>query len=377
MKNYFIIFCSRFWGILILLMVFVIFGCSKVQFDSLPNPLCQRINNIYGADACILSKSGIATLKYGMSFGSVDILIVDDNSGSMYTEQTEMANRFPGFLDSLSRLDYQLAIITTDVTNNAGQFISFPNGLKYIGNNSRVIDAKHYNNISQFQQTIKRPETFTCDTSGYTQCPSGDERGIYALNKAISRTDQSGFFRFSNHLAVIILSDEDERSNGGQIQGYPIEELDLPKTFANNIKTYLGDTKTVSVHSIIIKPNDSSCFSQQNSQNRVKGEYGNYYAALSQPSFDIKSGGNILDGTLGSICSSNYTNELGNIANHVGNNVKTLALPCQPIDKLVDITFDPAPNYPVTYSVDDYQRLTFNQYIAPGTELKIELHCNL
>ncbi|MCB0370011.1 MAG: hypothetical protein KDD45_11450, partial [Bdellovibrionales bacterium] len=46
----------------------------------------------------------------------VDILIVIDNSGSMSYEQSEMAKRFSGFVESLNGLDWQLGITTTDVT---------------------------------------------------------------------------------------------------------------------------------------------------------------------------------------------------------------------------------------------------------------------
>src|SRR5690606_3464453 len=103
--------------------------------------------------------------------------------------------------------------------------------------------------------TIKRPESKLCDDSGFLEqaCPSPDERGIYALNLAVERNEKD-FFRSGAHLAVIILSDEDERSFGGhgtQGQGWPLEAKDLPETFVLGMQNNFP-TKSVSVHSVIV-----------------------------------------------------------------------------------------------------------------------------
>src|SRR5690606_8968839 len=50
--------------------------------------------------------------------GRVDILLVDDNSGSMSAEQNLLAQRFSTFISRLSGLDWQIGITTTDVTND-------------------------------------------------------------------------------------------------------------------------------------------------------------------------------------------------------------------------------------------------------------------
>ena len=49
-------------------------------------------------------------------FKKVDILVVDDNSGSMEFEQTSMANRVSNFLAILQGLDWRIGIATTDPT---------------------------------------------------------------------------------------------------------------------------------------------------------------------------------------------------------------------------------------------------------------------
>jgi len=351
-------------------------GCSDVKFSARPSNTCQQYARDFGPNACILGPDG-ETFNYSVQVGNVDILFVDDNSGSMYTEQVHMADRFPGFLDSIYRLDYQIAIITTDTVKDQGRFLPFPNSQTVLKNSSRLKDSKHYDNIQHFQNTIKRPETLVCDNSGYTNCPSGDERGIFALNLALDNSSQRGFFRPGGHLAVVILSDEDERSNGGQIPGYPLEpERDSPESFVGRLTPILGATKTVSVHSIIIRPGDTSCFSVQNSQGAgVKGFYGYQYAALSQPTNQLKSMGNITNGVLGNICSGNYTAELGDIATQINQSVSKIQLPCRPENDDIEITFDPAPNQQIYYTIDIDNRVSFSPAASAGTRVNLKYTC--
>ena len=258
-------------------------ACSDSAFQSAPNATCVQYQRDFGAGGCAATSNGYH-FSYRVTSGEVDMLFVNDNSGSMYQEQVKMAERFPGFLDSIYRLDYRIAIVTTDIYQNGGGFLTFPNGSKFLANTSRLMDGRHSENIGHFQNTIKRQETLNCDLSGYQNCPSGDERGIYAMNLAITRPDQRSFFRAGGHLAVVILSDENERSSGDPNihPDYPIQRLDTPLSFVENTKQYLGTTKSVSVHSIIIRPGDAECFNLQNSQGSgTKGYYGTYYAQLS------------------------------------------------------------------------------------------------
>ena len=368
-------------------------GCNNVSFEAVPPTSCSNVNSAYGDGSCEI-KNNFIKYDYSVTLGNVDILFVDDNSGSMYVEQEKMANQFPGFLDSISTLNYQIAITSTDVAKTAagtkGQFFDFGNGQKILKNSSRIKDSTHYDNITKFQNTIKRSETLQCPNGA--ACPSGDERGIYALNLAIDRSENAPFFRSGGHLAVVILSDEDERSTGGGAPGseinggaigssYKAEDLDLPRTFVQKYGMQLKGAKSISVHSIIIKPAtaisnaDSSCWSQQNNQSGgVKGYYGTQYAALSVPSAELKAMAPIMQGTLGSICSSNYTQEMGQIASFL--NQKSLALPCQPEDGSLEVSFTPA-QPGVSTSIDSDNVLRFSPYIAAGVKVNLKFDCRM
>lgn len=237
------------------------FGCSNVKFAPVMSQACIDYNDTFGPGACILTPSGESQFTYTVRVGDIDILFVNDNSGSMYVEQDKVAKRFQGFLNSLINYNYQIAMITTDISaspNNPpravnqngalqdGRFIAFPNGEKILANPSGDLMI-HNQNIDGFKQTVRRPETLVCDNAGFNRdaCPSGDERGVYALNMALDRAENSSFFRNTGHLAVIILSDEDERSRTHCLNPntnkwepdcpisptYALEEYDLPETF--------------------------------------------------------------------------------------------------------------------------------------------------
>ena len=95
-------------------VVLLAVGCSKVAFEA--NKDFNKCQN--SSLACTLISDNVERFEYDIKVGSgiVDILIVDDNSGSMSPEQAQMAGRFPNFLQSLANLDYHIAITTTDVS---------------------------------------------------------------------------------------------------------------------------------------------------------------------------------------------------------------------------------------------------------------------
>lgn len=363
-------------------------ACSKVDFQSVPSSSCADAIEDFGSDACKQTPDGYNTFKYTITVGDVDIIFVDDNSGSMSAEQNQMANRFPNFLNSIANLNYQIGIITTDVSYSPTNYSSsraangygaYQDGkfLKFDGADY-ILKKGESDAHGKFTRTIKRQETLDCETTyGYspTLCPSGDERGIFALNLMLDRGD-SRMFRPGAHLAVVILSDEDERSNpGAQSSGYALQEYDQPATFVSKVAARLGTTKTVSVHSVIIQPGDTGCYNQNNLGNGIFGSYGYQYAALSQPSASLKALGGIVDGAMGSICASDYGAQLGNIGAKIATNVKDIQLACAPVTGSVSVTFSPAPATTISYTVDSSNKLKFTPAVPAGTAATINYKC--
>lgn len=363
-------------------------ACSDVGFKSVPSKTCTNFNT--QDQSCVPGQS-TNTYKYNFRTGDVDILIVNDNSGSMYPEQQKMADRFPNFLSSISHLFYQIAMVTTDITSAESGPNSAANGngafrdgkLLPFSANEYILTPATTGLVSKFQNTIRRNETLNCGgTGGFesTSCPSGDERGIYALNLALQRNEKS-FFRPGAHLAVIILSDEDERSNGGAYGTRPLESLDLPETFLQNMRdTY--STKTVSVHSVVIRPGDTACLNSQvhytaGSPFPLRGFEGKIYAELSAPNAynpDLLSFTNFTGGVLGSICASDYGAQLGDIGSYVSSEARRneIQLVCRP--NANDVSVVASNGAQLSYTIDSNNRMIFTN-LPIGITVNVSVAC--
>mgnify|MGYP001565490552 CR=1 FL=1 len=366
-----------------ILLMLIAVGCSKFAFEADKN-----FNKCHKSGlACTLISDNIERFEYDIKVGSgvVDILIVDDNSGSMSPEQAQMAGRFPNFLQSLANLDYHIAITTTDVSasmlsiNNQWQ----PNGPKPANGNGAFQDGKFIpfspglsvltrdtaNKESLFYNTVQRPETLSCEQNDFSlnYCPSPDERGIYAARLAVERADPS-FFRASAHLALVVLADEDERSQGGQVAGYPLEEKDMPEGLIAAVKSKFGGAKTFSAHAIIVKPGDDACLNAQTATfgtRTVRGFFGSTYARLAE----------LTSGVVGSICSSDYGAQLGEIGFNIQDQVNSKGLACKPIDNLVDVQVTPLiAGLTITYD-DATNTVKFSQMLPPNTNIHLKYDC--
>jgi hypothetical protein len=368
-------------------------GCSDVGFESIPKLSCEDVARDQST-TCFTSPQTVS-VSFTFGVGDVDILFIDDNSGSMFAEQQKMANAFPNFLNRLSNLFYQIAIITTDVSASPGNTV-----LRAANGNGKFQDGKFLEftdeqkkasglyiinretpNVEQlFRGTIKRQESLDCDSSGFNpqSCPSQDERGIYAANLAIERGNKK-FFRPGAHLALVILSDEDERSQGGKL-GYPaLESLDQPEVLIQKMKK-LYPTKSLSVHSIVT--NDETCRRSQTQSSATGvwptlGFIGEQYIKLSNPSQEFMDYGNIVQGVVGSICATDYGAQLGNIGSNISNNTldapKKLA--CTPKQDSISIVTNPAGlEGQIQYNIDEQNKIAF--YNLPlGAKITFSYDC--
>jgi hypothetical protein len=383
----------KFIAVPVLISVYV--GCSPVNFAK-----DEELSKCQGSGKNCISKNGKDYFDESINAagGLVDILIVDDNSASMSFEQTRLAARFNGFIQNLEnqKADYRIAITTTDISsagnppssinkNNAlqdGHLIEFPNGSYFLTSASGTLVQKN----EWFKTTIQRKETLDCESfirnnfgkstynSAYAaNCPSGDERGINAANLVVKNNPNS-FIRPNSHLAIIILSDEDERSqlywynekSPESYPGYDLENFDLPQTLLNNVRATYGGGKAVSIHSIITMT--QSCKNIQDNQlvvngtAVVNGSYGLIYNKASQ----------MTQGVVGDICASDYTSQLGQISTNILSRVNSALLACEnPSDLLVSIIGQPG----VTYSISG-REVRFSAQLSPGTRVGLKYTCN-
>lgn len=325
----------------------VVSACSKVEFSKIKGPACQG----FGQEC--LTENGVDYFDYFLRTEEpnvkTDILFVDDNSGSMRPEQANMAHRFPTFLDSINALDWRIGIVTTDM-NGSGP-TQDGNLLQFSGTSEFFILPTTPNVYNAFTNTIQRPET------GY-----GDERGIYAAKRMLEKRSDRAMIRDDAHLAVVILSDEDERSNNGATpppHGGPLESgKDFPDDLINFVNQTWSFEKSLTVHSIIIKPGDTSCYDQQKAQSGGTANYGTRYKELSD-----KTGG-----IVGTVCASDYGAQLADIGDVMVQTTESIVIACEPLPGTLVI--EPGFNYELRGN-----KITFNPPLASGTQLHLKYQC--
>ena len=324
-----------------------------------------------------------------------------------------MAQKFSSFLSQLDarQVDYRIGIITTDISSSATATTSddSPNSALHNGNEDSnkqgllqdgklvpietknssgavtgvvgsYITSSMSNREQLFKWNISRRETEQCENflSNYTtspapvtearkNCPSGDERGIFAANLFLEK-NPSSFIRPNAYLAIVVLSDEDERSGmylDSSNKTYQLEDKDKPETLVSQLKQlYAG--KSAAVHSIIVKPGDSSCLNSQSGQlstyTPVRGSYGQAYAKASQ----------LTGGKIGDICANDYGSQLSTIGADIAERLSDVTLSCEdPADLQVEI--DP-PQVSVTWTVSG-TKLQFSQPLTPGIKVHLKYSC--
>lgn len=317
----------------ILFLVMAMTACAPNEFE-----FEQQSDGGLCAEGCYNEETGTLVFDYFENVTGdrrVDILVVDDNSGSMAQEQANMATRFPNFIAGLTGIDWRLGITTTDVQRaDAGDLVTFN------GTNLKYIEPTTPNVDTVFNNTVQMA------TNG-----SGDERGIYAANLAVQK-NEGNWIRNNSHLAVIVLSDENERSDGNNLQ-----PLDMPANFVPNVKSELGSGKTVSFHAIVTRPNDAACLAGAGEN------YGTVYAELVT----------LTGGILGDICAADYAAQLQNIAGSIVSNVDSFGLKCAPING-VNVAFNPVPATAITHTIQN-GRIHFSSAVPANTQVHLSYEC--
>lgn len=384
MRNITIFTLISFFGCSLIATSFL--ACSPVSFSSAPSALTASCN---GSGIACVSRNGTNHFDYTVQTDSAkaDVLFVIDNSASMFSIQQAIGSRFASFYNSLLSFDTNIGIITTDISSASnppraingngawqdGRLIPF-------GDGSSFLKSGTANASSLFQNTISRSETLQCeqyiakncdqnvgcaDQAAYDQsCPSTETRAIFAANLSVQNAP-SGFYRNGVPLAIVIVSNADERVWGGQYSMYPMEAKDQPQALVDKVSQTFGGTKPLRVHSIIIRPGDDSCNTKQKFSNTVFGWFGNVYAQLS----------NLTGGVVGDICSNDYGVQLGNIATSIASQLSSLDLQCAPVNDAVQVTMVPANS--VTYSVSgaNHTHLQFAAGIPANTSVHLSYDC--
>ncbi|MEO0334925.1 MAG: hypothetical protein AAF202_00920 [Pseudomonadota bacterium] len=295
----------------------------------------------------------------------VDILLVIDTSESMNVERNLLAQRLDGLTDKLDGegIDWQMCHVFTDLFNRNGEAI------RWAGINDIVLSSSSLN-------PSQRRSVFL-NSLVDLEIGDGDEQGIGATYRAIQRSGNSDCFRSDGGLAVILISDEDERSCGGRssCDSADFEQLETIN-IGENLNSFVGNRfngqKPFTFHSIVIRPNDQSCLNEQQNQIDEFGRqwaayYGVEYAALSD----------LTGGVLGSVCEDDYQSQINNIGDVVIETLDSVPLECTPTNGSLTVqVFDAGGNRDNSRSISvDGNKLVFVPALTSGYRVTGDYQC--
>ncbi len=266
-----------------------------------------------------------------------------------------MGAKFVNFISGIKDLDYQIGITTTDVSGPRGSGWATDGRLvNFKGTTFNVITPTTPNAQKLFLDTIKRDETIDCgNRTRFPYCPSSIEQPLKATIMAIDERFKAnaGFFRDGVDLAVVVLSDEDEMSDGTN------PGLTRPRAVVDAFAAAFADTKRFMAHGIIIKPNDKKCLDAQRKDSGV-GYYGKQVNALA----------NITGGRTYSICDSDYGKHLSSISNDVRKLVSSFELKFEPVPSSVKVSLWPV--QALTWRVEG-KLVIFSSPPAAGSRVEV------
>lgn len=303
---------------------------SDYNAYSIPTPLEVTV-----ANAPELTRRVTLAKDVQVTDNKVDIVLIVDDSNSMLPDNRKLAERLQGFVSNLSaaNVDWRMCATVTrsqDVRNNGVYYWGASrNWVDYVGSPKWILKAGAADPYAIFTKTI--------DAIGAGWAGTDDERGIKAAFWHAEYAGSNYCYRSDASLSVIMISDEDIRSVGGDPnQVYyggelkALEAEDLPQSYVSKIKQKFGMDKRFTVNSIIVKPGDTACMAAQDSGGS-KSHYGYYYDELSR----------LTNGFSSSICAGDYSQNLNYFRDRIVSSLASIPLECAPVGS-VDVTVTPA-----------------------------------
>ena len=204
----------------------------------------------------------------------LDLLVVIDNSGSMQEEQNNLAKKLDPLLTYIADSDWQIGVVTTDPSDGC----------------LRSLIRKGDANIAQ-----KFENAINAGTKG-----DAVERGVLQAYNSLKGTCLTQpWIRANSTVAVLIVSDEDNCSNGAECGNT------APHRNGSYLLDYLSSIRTLGrnarVYGIFKHP------SQSDAQCPTARNTANIYAQMVTAT----------NGDWGSICASDYSNTLLTISKNI------------------------------------------------------------
>lgn len=328
------------------LMLAGLFGCAKTNFGPAQEPDTILVN----PDNSVSEKVIVNDVK---PMTAVDILFVIDNSRSMREEQAKLANRLDKFVNVLGNVDWQIAMTTTDMSDDAfatkGNLVDLETKISFPGQNKKVLNRFSPNYKKSFSDSINKYGTpQDCSDTG-DNCPSGYEQPMKAIYQSILRknSENRGFYRSNADLAIIIISDEDEESD--------TSDLMTPVILSSFMKSQLGDSKRMNVYGIIHQPTDQKCLDEDTEGARF--------------GYEIENLTRLTNGFSVSICEPDYAKPLTQIGQRVVQSSYSVQLKKKAKKSTVKVVLTPS-QPEITWKIDD-NKIIFSDWPAQGSQIDV------
>ncbi len=301
-----------------------------------------------------------------VSQNKVDLLVVLDDSNSMAPDNAKLAQKLQGFVSGLtsSGIDWQICATVTrsqDVNGNGTYYWgASKNWVNYVGSPAWILKMGAADPYSIFTNTIS--------AIGAGWAGTDDERGLKAAWWSMEYGPYNNCYRKDASISVILISDEDERSVGGDASKVyyngelkPLEADDQPEGLLTKVRQTFGLDKRFTFNSIIVKPGDAACMSSQDSEG-AKSHYGYKYNEMSQ----------LTNGAVGSICANDYSSNLYYFKDRIINSLASIPLECTPVG---DISVVVTPTTGSVNATVENNMLVFNPVIPVGRTVNVKYKC--
>ncbi|WP_413943176.1 hypothetical protein [Bdellovibrio sp. HCB-162] len=339
-------------------------ACAKMNFA--PVSVEDKASIVEPPPSKTISSTEV--VAYGNK--QVDFLLVLDDSNSMLPELKKLAARMSTFVNSLdaSNIDWQMCITTTRGVSSGGTLV-FGNPLAW-ANYVPAPGTPAYL-LKKGTANLNTIFTSTIDTLTIGGANSGDERAIKATHDNFKNSSSHACYRPGAAISVIAISDEDERSVGGDPKNVkakdadgayqPFEAEDHPQTMVDRAKSTFGEDVRFTFSSIIVKPDDKVCEAEQD-VDLSPSHFGHTYAEASR----------LTDGGVGSICDADYSANLNTFKDKIVNSLSSLTLQCEAKPKSLKVKVG---GLDVSGLKLDGKVLKFTYPLIEGTQIDLQYDC--
>ncbi len=240
----------------------------------------------------------------------LDVLFVVDNSGSMSSSQSKLAENFPSFINYFKTkgYDFRIAVTTSDAFY----------GDQFVSNGCSLCNAQQTQFRSGVNPAIRIVDNYTPNLDSVFSSNvqvgttgSGDERVFSSFKAALKSTYNVGFHRSDAYLSVIIVSDEEDFSHDdiNMNESYTQPTLHSVASYKTYLETFTtgAATKDFSVSAISVL--DETCRSSLGTGQKISNR--------------LMQLADLTGGTKNSICNS-FASVLDNISASIAS--QTLAI---------------------------------------------------